>query len=182
MIYFSTTTGGFYDSILHGSDIPADAVEITDADHASLLDAQAQGKQIVGDSTGHPVAVDPSSLLTLAQAQAAQIVAMYAAYSGAIAQDIDFTTAASVSKAYQADPQSVSNVRDMLAAYGSSGVPSGFYWIAKDNTQVPFTLADLQGLAKAMGDQGWAAFQQLQARKASILAATTASAVQAVTW
>lgn len=119
---------------------------------------------------------------TFAQLVAAQIGLMYAAYQAAIAQDVSFTTAAGVLKTFQSDPQSISNAQAMLAAYGASGVPSGFYWVAKDNTQVPFTLADLQGLAKTMGDQGWSAFQRLQARKASILAAGTIAEVQAVVW
>lgn len=118
---------------------------------------------------------------TVAAAQAMQIAKMVSAYQGAIAVDVSFTTAAAVTKLFQADANSVANAQAMLAAY-KAAVPAGFYWVAKDNTQVPFTLADLQGLAKAMGDQGWAAFQNLQARKASILAATTITAVQAIAW
>jgi hypothetical protein len=117
----------------------------------------------------------------LAQAQAAQIALMAAAYQGAIAQNVTFTTAGGVSKAFQADPGSISNVQSMLAAY-KTAVPTGFYWLAADNTQVAFTLADLQGLAKAMGDQGWSAFQRLQVAKASIAAAMTVAAAQAVVW
>lgn len=107
---------------------------------------------------------------------------MAQAYAQAIAKNIKFKTAAAVSKSFQADPESIDGAQRMLAAYSSSGVPTGFYWIAADNTQVPFTLADLQGLAKAMGDQGWSAFQRLQDRKAAILAATTIEAVQAIVW
>lgn len=56
---YSKSTGGFYDRAIHGDSIPEDAVEITDAEHASLLDAQSQGKIIQGDKDGKPVAVDP---------------------------------------------------------------------------------------------------------------------------
>lgn len=118
---------------------------------------------------------------SLSGAQAQQIGKMYFAYEAAIAQDVSFTTAALVTKMFQADPQSVANAQAMLAAY-KIAVPAGFYWVSRDNTQVAFTLADLQGLAKAMGDQGWGAFQTLQTRKASILAGTTIAAVQAVVW
>lgn len=58
MIGFSKTTGGFYDPAIHGDNIPADVVWITAAEHAALLDAQSQGKRIVADASGHPVAVD----------------------------------------------------------------------------------------------------------------------------
>lgn len=124
-----------------------------------------------------PAAVAP----TLTQAQASQIDLMAQSYQSAIAQNVTFTTASGVTKAFQADPGSISNVQNMLAAYTAKGsVPTGFYWVSADNTQVPFTMADLQGLAKAMGDQGWAAFQRLQLVKQQIQSATTVSAVQSV--
>lgn len=59
MKFFSKTTGGFYDTEIHGSQIPDGAVEITDEQHAALLVAQASGKRIEGDVSGAPVAVDP---------------------------------------------------------------------------------------------------------------------------
>lgn len=120
--------------------------------------------------------------ITLPQAQASQLGIMVSAYQNAISQNVTFTTAGSVTESFTADPGSISNVQNMLAAYSAKGVPTGFYWLSVDNVQVTFTLADLQSLAKAMGDQGWAAFQHLQAQKASILAATTVAAVQAIVW
>jgi len=120
---------------------------------------------------------------TLAQTQTAQIALLAQSYQTAIAQSVTFTTAGNITKSFQADPGSISNVQNMLAAYTAKGsVPTGFYWLAADNTQVTFTLADLQGLAKAMGDQGWTAFQHLQTQKAAISAATTVAAVQAIVW
>lgn len=57
---YSATTGGFYDLAIHGKNgIPADAVDVPDADYAALLTAQAQGKRIQADPTGYPVAVNP---------------------------------------------------------------------------------------------------------------------------
>lgn len=57
-IYFSASTGGFYDSDIHGKHVPSDAVEIAAEDHAALLDAQGNGKVIVADKSGAPVAID----------------------------------------------------------------------------------------------------------------------------
>ena len=54
---YSAGTGGFYDRSIH-VDIPTDAVEIHPAQHAALLAAQADGKRIVPDVNGHPVAQD----------------------------------------------------------------------------------------------------------------------------
>jgi hypothetical protein len=121
--------------------------------------------------------------MTLAQAQAAQTAAMYAAYQNAITQAVSFTTAGTVTKTFQADTGSQMVLMQATQGYMAAGlVPTGFYWVAADNTQVPFTLADLTGLYAAMLAQGWTAFQNLQTRKAAIRAATTVAAVQAIAW
>ena len=59
-MFYSKTTGGFYDTDIHGSAIPEDAVEISIEAHAELLAAQTAGKVIVGDKDGLPQAVDPA--------------------------------------------------------------------------------------------------------------------------
>ena len=56
---YSAATSGFYTSAIHGSNIPADAVEITDEQHAALLVGQSQGKLIVADENGYPILQDP---------------------------------------------------------------------------------------------------------------------------
>ncbi|NML43506.1 phage tail protein [Ramlibacter sp. G-1-2-2] len=64
MKFFAKSTGGFYDTVIHGTPgdegciIPQDAVEVSDADHAALLRAEAEGKQIAADAEGHPVAIE----------------------------------------------------------------------------------------------------------------------------
>lgn len=55
---YSKLTCGFYDSAIHGDNIPTDAVEITAEHHAALLVAQSSGKQITADEDGYPVAID----------------------------------------------------------------------------------------------------------------------------
>lgn len=57
-MFYSKSTGGFYDINIHGNNIPADAVEITPECHASLLAAQSIGQRIEADATGFPVAVE----------------------------------------------------------------------------------------------------------------------------
>lgn len=59
MKYFSKSNLGFYDSVIHGSNIPPDAKQIADAAYAQLMEAQSAGKVIQSDGTGKPVAVDP---------------------------------------------------------------------------------------------------------------------------
>lgn len=57
MMLYAKSTGGFYVEEIHGTNIPSDAVEISAELHASLLEGQAQGKNIVGDDDGFPVLV-----------------------------------------------------------------------------------------------------------------------------
>ena len=57
-MFYSPTTGGFYDRKIHGDAIPADAVEITRGEHAALLAGQSAGQHIEADEHGHPVLRD----------------------------------------------------------------------------------------------------------------------------
>ena len=56
---YSQETGGFYSRAIHGEAVPADAVEITAAEHQALLAGQSMGKRIVANEQGYPVLADP---------------------------------------------------------------------------------------------------------------------------
>ena len=60
-IYWSAAQPGFWDTqYIDEAAIPADGVEVLPADHAALMDAQAQGKIIqTNAATGGPEAIDP---------------------------------------------------------------------------------------------------------------------------
>jgi len=58
MVFYSKSVGGFYIRDIHGNNIPADVVEITEAEHQALLIGQAAGKMISGDADGRPVLID----------------------------------------------------------------------------------------------------------------------------
>lgn len=60
-MYYSKSTGGFYDPAIHAL-IPEDAVEITLEEHEALMAAQAAGKIIQATDDGTPVAADPAPL------------------------------------------------------------------------------------------------------------------------
>jgi len=62
MKYFSASTLGFYDADIHGDNIPADAVEITDEYHMALLAGQSAGQTIVVDANGQVVLEAPAPL------------------------------------------------------------------------------------------------------------------------
>lgn len=79
-MFYAKSTGGFYDSAIHGENMPADAVEISDAHHRALLDGQANGKIISADSAGRPV-LSNKPAPTQQEIAAAVQVARGAAYS-----------------------------------------------------------------------------------------------------
>ncbi|MFL9930867.1 DUF4376 domain-containing protein [Paraburkholderia sp. RL18-103-BIB-C] len=125
----------------------------------------------------------PTAAQLLASAQSAQSAAIDEAYAAAVQQSVTFKTAAGVTETFQADAASQTILMQATQGYQIAGAtPTGFYWKAADNTQVAFTLADLQGLYTTILAQGWAAFQKRTTLKEQIAAATTLAAVQAITW
>ena len=56
--YFNPYDMAFYSDELY-SNIPSQAVPLSDEQYIALLNGQAQGKQIIADKTGHPVLIDP---------------------------------------------------------------------------------------------------------------------------
>ncbi len=71
-MFYSKTTKGFYDPTIHGANIPPDAVEITDQQHADLLNGQSAGKVITSDANGNPELTDPPAPTTDQLAAAAR--------------------------------------------------------------------------------------------------------------
>ena len=59
MLYFSMT-GGFLSSSVHGNNMPADAVEISEKVKADLLSAQDNGWTVQLDANGVPITVAPA--------------------------------------------------------------------------------------------------------------------------
>lgn len=56
-LYYSNKNSGFYDSEIHGKNIPADCIEIDEKLYLDLFQGQASGKSIVGDEHGRPCLV-----------------------------------------------------------------------------------------------------------------------------
>ncbi len=69
-LYYSATTGGFYDSDVHKT-LPPDVVEISEQTRKTLLNANAQGIQIKANAQGYPEPVFLSQNQNLARAKAA---------------------------------------------------------------------------------------------------------------
>lgn len=137
------------------------------------------------EDTAGPLALDDVLLdaYGLTGVQAQQIATLTAAYQASVQQAVSFTSAGGVTKAYQSDVPSQTVLMQAAQGYGmAGGVPTGFYFVSSDNTQVPFTLADLEGLYAAMLGRGCTAFQHLQVQKAAVRAATTVAEILAVNW
>lgn len=87
-MFYSATTAGFYDRVIHGGNIPADAVEITSEEHAALLVGQSEGKIISADADGKPVLVTPAgptleeSIVALVKQIDADVDAIYQSVIG----------------------------------------------------------------------------------------------------
>jgi hypothetical protein len=56
---YSKTTNAFYVEAIHGKDIPADSVPVSNQEHAALMKGQSEGKVIRPDNNGRPVLTDP---------------------------------------------------------------------------------------------------------------------------
>jgi hypothetical protein len=126
---------------------------------------------------------EPSAAEELAAAQTAKIAELYANYQVAAQLSVSYKTVAGVPQTFQADSASQNTLLIAATGYGFAGAtPAGFYWVALDNTQVPFTLDDLKGLYGVMLAQGNVAFNKLQTLKASVRSASTSADVQAVAW
>ena len=69
--FYSTSTGGFYTPDIHGENMPADKVEITEEEWRSLMDGQANGK-IIKAVDGKPSLVEPPPYVAPAPLTAAE--------------------------------------------------------------------------------------------------------------
>jgi len=98
---FSAAALGFFLPEIHGAEIPADAVEITDAEHADLMAGQAAGQIIAAGPDGRPILIDPPPAAPAAPKLAPTPAQLRAALAALGLQDdqIDgiFAAAASIS-------------------------------------------------------------------------------------
>ena len=121
-MFYSKSTGGFYDRKIHGDNIPDDAVEITSEEHAALLAGQSAGKVIASDANGKPVLSDPAapSVDELASASRAQRDALLTACDWVVVRA--YEASAAVPEAWAAYRQALRDVPDQ------SGFPATINW------------------------------------------------------
>jgi len=175
---YSKSTGGFYDTAIHGENIPSDVVEITAAEHSALLEAQSQGKRIEADVNGFPVAVDmpPPSLDSVKASKSTEI-------NAACASSIvgGFT-----SSALGAPHTYDSALEDQLNLIGAVGLGIDMPYRCADAAGVKefrlHTAAQLKQVAADGARVKLTALEKAAALKAQVQAAVDAAAVEAVVW
>ena len=171
----------FYDTVDSPAPTSASVIDITDAQWHTCL-SQPGWTVVSGVLVAPPT---PTAAQLLAQAQAAQIATLQAAYKAAINTPVSFKNAAGITSTYPAGNSialngatAMQNLSNAITA-GSAGWSLG-KWLDTNNVAQTFTYADLQGLAAAMEAQETLDWQDLVAKVAEVQAATTVAAVQAI--
>lgn len=166
---YSKLTGGFYDPALHG-EIPADAVEITAEQHTALMQAQSDGKQIVADDNGYPIAIDPP---VPARTKAALL-------SDVAAKRWQVETGGIVIAGHPiaTDRESVSQLN---GSYGSlkNGLIADTPWKAADGSFTLVTLTELEPIAQGVAAHVRSCFAAEQAHVEAIEALYTQAELDA---
>jgi hypothetical protein len=92
---YSAFTNGFYaKGIEYGSSLPPDCVDITDEEHALLLEGQKNGKILTADQYGYPILIDPIAPTPMEIAQAQQSIVRKYLNDGAAEKHYDSITTA----------------------------------------------------------------------------------------
>lgn len=210
MLFFSPSTRGFYDDVVHGALtisvlinpddpdggvhdipnpetlIPTDAVEITEADHAALMAAQSTGKQIAFVD-GAPAAVDPSTLMTLDQLKAQKLAQLSDACHAAIIAG-QTSNALGAAYTYPSGDVDQRNLNANVTASIMPGLPGG--WTTKqmcaDGSSVwayrDHTAAQIQKAGVDVMTAIMVCLLKNDGYRAAVAAAADAAAVNAIVW
>ena len=165
--------------------LPSGTAVIEVPDQATMLSTTAPGWTVQNGVLVAPP--PPSAAELLAQAQAAQIAILQSSYQSAINAPVTFKNAAGVTSTYPSGNTVLINgmrAKDLLAEVIAAGEAAWTLgkWLDTNNVAQTFTFADLQGLAAAMEAATTVDWTDLVDKIAQVNAATTVSAVQAVTW
>lgn len=174
---------GFYDTVDSPVPIGVTAIDITDAQWQECL--SNPGYTVVSGVLTPPST--PSSAQLLAEAQAAQIALLQSSYKSAINAPVSFKNSAGVTSTYPAG-NTVSLNGNTATQNLSNAITAGATawtlgkWLDTNNVAQTFAYADLVSLAGAMEAVETLDWQDLIAKIAEVNAATTVSAVQAITF
>lgn len=163
-LYYSPSTGGFYDSAIHPAH-PADAVAVSPAAHAALLESQSAGQRIIPGPGGLPIAVPQP------QATAGEMWERIKAERDSRTETGGFHAGGHW---FHSDQKSRSQQLGLVLL--GAAIPAGLQWKTMDGTFVPMTAALAQQILAAAASYDQAVFAVAEAHKAAMAALPDPSA------
>lgn len=172
--YYSPGAKAFYVSS-RNSDIPEDAIEIDQPQHAHLLDGLSQGRRVSISSSGDLVLSDAEDA-PLEDVRALTIADIERARDAAIAGGFDFNGIR-----FDSDAKSIQRINGAVTL---SLLNPAFEtdWITFDNSVVRLNAAQLAGLGAAAGQHEATQIFRARQLKDQALAATTREQLAGITW
>lgn len=163
-------------------------------DDDSLIEANTpEGLKALGVDDDSPVLIDqkgwsvvsgalsfspPSTEEQLAQAKAAQLMALTNSYETAKAAGVSY-----MGTTFMTDTDSQQTFGHALLAFQAAGAtPEGFFTVDASYNKVPMNLSQLQGLVEAIAAQVWTVFQRWIAVREELAEATTVEQVTGISW
>ncbi|HDN9015381.1 TPA: DUF4376 domain-containing protein [Aeromonas salmonicida] len=169
-MYYAKSTGGFYDTSIHGKKIPANAVEISDSYHSDLLQAQSAGKKITANEDGYPIAIDPPTPMRTTVSLLAEVASKrWQVETGGIVV---------AGSSIQTDRESQAQLYNSYTSL-KSGLVNDTQWKAADDTFVLVTLTELEPIAQAIAAHVRACFAAEEAHSKAIAALQTQAELDA---
>ncbi|GKQ95958.1 DUF4376 domain-containing protein [Aeromonas hydrophila] len=164
MIFYSKSTGNFYDKRIHGDAIPFDAVCVTSEKFEEMLAARSSGKIIDADESGHPIAIDQSvPVRTKASLLVDVATKRWTVEVGGII--VGSTPIAT-------DRESQSQLNGSYSSL-KNGLIADTHWKSADGKFTRATLAELEPIAQAVAEHVRASFSAEQAHNEAISALKT---------
>ncbi|GKQ96492.1 DUF4376 domain-containing protein [Aeromonas hydrophila] len=164
MIFYSKSTGDFYDKAIHGNAIPLDAVQVTTEYFAEMLAARSSGKIVVADESGYPIAIDQPAPVRTKESLLAELAATrWQVETGGILV---------AGRLIATDRESQAQ---LYSSYGSlkNGLIVDTYWKSADGEFTQVTLVELEPIAQAVAGHVRACFTAEKAHNESIDAMQT---------
>ena len=143
--------------------------------------------QAIGSTPGwsmvSSVPSPPPANYNLSSYQSNQIALVANQLQTALVTPYSFTTSGGITSSFPMDAVSQLNYNNAYTAYvlGAETLPSGFFFYDINHIAVPFAVADIKALYSGAVSRGQGYYASQEKAKTDILAATTVSAVQAIT-
>ncbi|MBX8494768.1 hypothetical protein [Pseudomonas cichorii] len=119
--FYSSSTGCTYLPSIHGDQIPADAVEISEEIYTSVIASPPAGKVRSHDETGLPILIDPVQVVATADELCEQIDAVRLVGTLEALRVLEYSLAVSEAQAFKSAGYPADAVPRAVAAYAING-------------------------------------------------------------